>query len=159
MTLHQLQMLLPLHPFLPLSSGGKMLRACVKTCKAYFRRKHDLQIFTLVRTYFNPSGWCSEACIVFEMAFLPPQTQCSVKNYCAVVKLALQNASRLVFRRACFTGSQRQKKAYDANDAFATPALYVFLPIRTPLGIEERNSYLREWWACAHRCGVFSACP
>ena len=65
---------------------------------------------------------------MFEMAYLPPQTQCSVKNYCAVVKLALQNASRLVFRRACFTGSQRQKNTYSANDAFATPALYVFLP-------------------------------
>ena len=126
-------MLLPLHPFLPLSSGGKMLRACVKSCKAYFRRKHDLLIFTLVRTYFNPSGWCSEACIVFEMAYLPPQIRCSVKNYCAVVKLALQNASRLVFRRACFTGCQRQKNTYSANDAFATPALYVFLPVIYPI--------------------------
>ena len=150
---------LPLHPFLPLSSGGKMLRACVKTCMTYFRRKHDFQNFTLVRTYFNPSGWCSEACIVFEIAYLPPQIRCSVKNHCAVMKLALQNASRLVFRRACFTGSQRQKKAYDANYAFATPALYVFLPIRTPSGIEERHSYLRECWASAHRWGVFSACP
>lgn len=68
------------------------------------------------------------------MAYVPPLIQCSVKNLCAVVKLALQNARTLVFRRVCFTGSNGNR-IHILLMALLRHQHYMFsCRINTPLG-------------------------